>query len=183
MSTCVLIRSSEFSARPLAEQDLIEHAIRNVPGVRLIENEEWMSVLDALPMIDSSVVMILPMALDKAQRELQRVIAELEKRMPLSQFLGVLFLIQNSGNSGFARAEMLDSVPWIERIDQFFDNALPVHFLFTSSENPRMVQMNVSAAVSGLWKTLESFRELKSLSHEIESLRLQVEDLEQRFRL
>jgi hypothetical protein len=72
----------------------------------------------------------------------------------------------------------MQAVQWIERIDQFFDNALPVNFIFSSNEHPRLVQMNVSAAVSSLWKTIESFRELKLLSQEIDALRLQVERLE-----
>ena len=182
MSMCVLVRSEEFGARPLAEQDLIEHAVRDVPGVRMIENEEWLSVLDSLPNMGSPVVMILPLALNTAQKEVQRLLAELEKRMPLSQLLGVLLLIQNSGQSMVSREQSLAAVSWLERIDQFFDNALPVNFIFTYSENPRLVQMNVSAAVSSLWKTLESFRELKSLSLEIDKLKSQVENLEQLMR-
>ncbi len=178
MSMCVLVRSEEFELRPLAEQDLIEHAVRDVPGVRMIENEEWMSVLDSLPAMGSPVVMILPLSLKGAQKELQRLLAELEKRMPLSQLLAILLLIQNSDNTPIARSETMTIASWLERIDQFFDNALPVSFIFNSSENPRLVQMNVSAAVSGLWKTLESFRELKALSYEIDKLRVQVENLE-----
>lgn len=182
MSMCVLVRSEEFSARPLAEQDLIERAVRDVPGIRMIENEEWISVLDALPHMGSPVVMVLPMSLKTAQKDLQKLLGELEKRMPLSQLLGILLLIQNSGSSSLAREEMLTSVTWLERVDQFFDNALPVNFIFTSSENPRLVQMNVSAAVSSLWKTLESFKELKFLSHEIDRMRQQVEQLEKQLR-
>ncbi|MEY3902065.1 MAG: hypothetical protein RL189_1371 [Pseudomonadota bacterium] len=181
MSMCVLVRSEEFEARPLAEQDLIERAIRDVPGLRMIENEEWLSVLDSLPHVGAPVVMILPMSLKNAQRDVQKLLSELERRMPLSQFLGILLLIQNSGNSTIAREETLTTVAWLERLDQFFDNALPVNFIFTSSENPRLVQMNVSSAVSSLWKTLESFRELRTLSKEIDRLREQVEILEQRF--
>lgn len=182
MSMCVLVRSEEFESRSLAEQDLIEHAVRDVPGVRMIENEEWTNVLDALPYMGSPVVMILPLSLKSAQKELQRLLAELEKRMPLPQLLAILLLIQNSDKAPISRGETQTTSSWLERIDQFFDNALPVSFIFTSSENPRLVQMNVSAAVSGLWKTLESFRELNSLSHEIDKLRTQVDELERQLR-
>lgn len=178
MSMCVLVRSEEFEARPLAEQDLIEHAVRDVPGVRMIENEEWMSVLASLGRIGTPVVMVLPLSLRTAQRELQKLLAELEKRMPLPQFLGILLLVQNSGESSGLQAVDMQPIPWLERIDQFFDNALPVQFVFTSNEHPRLVQMNVSAAVSSLWKTIESFRELRLLSQEIDALRHQVEVLE-----
>jgi hypothetical protein len=179
---CVLVRTEEFELRPLAEQDLIEHAVRNVPGVRMIENEEWMSVLESLPALGSPVVMVLPLSLKGAQKELQRLLAELEKRMPLPQLLAILLLIQNSDKAPIAGNETLTMTSWLERIDQFFDNALPVSFIFTSSENPRLVQMNVSAAVSGLWKTIESFRELRALSNEIDKLRVQVEQLERRLK-
>ncbi|NBX15877.1 MAG: hypothetical protein EBR09_00775 [Proteobacteria bacterium] len=179
---CVLVRTEEFELRPLAEQDLIEHAVRDVPGVRMIENEEWMSVLDSLPALGSPVVMVLPLSLKGAQKELQRLLGELEKRMPLPQLLAILLLIQNSDKAPIARNETLTMTSWLERIDQFFDNALPVSFIFTSSENPRLVQMNVSAAVSGLWKTLESFRELRALSNEIDKLRVQVDQLERRLK-
>lgn len=182
MSMCVLVRTEEFELRPLAEQDLIEHAVRNVPGVRMIENEEWMSVLESLPALGSPVVMVLPLSLKGAQKELQRLLAELEKRMPLPQLLAILLLIQNSDKAPIAGNETLTMTSWLERIDQFFDNALPVSFIFTSSENPRLVQMNVSAAVSGLWKTIESFRELRALSNEIDKLRVQVEQLERRLK-
>jgi hypothetical protein len=175
---CVLVRTEEFEARPLAEQDLIEHAVRDVPGIRMIENEEWMSVLGALHHIGTPVVMVLPLSLRTAQRELQKLLAELERRMPLPQFLGILLLVQNSGEGAGAQTQEMQAVQWIERIDQFFDNALPVNFIFSSNEHPRLVQMNVSAAVSSLWKTIESFRELKLLSQEIDALRLQVERLE-----
>jgi len=182
VSLCVLVRSEEFAARPLAEQDLIEHAVRDVPGVRLIENEEWMSVLDSLQTIGTPVVMILPLSLKTAQRELQKLLSELERRMPLPQLLGVLLLVQNASDTSSGRYEQLNALSWLERIDQFFDNALPVQFIFTSNEGPRLVQMNVSAAVSSLWKTLESFRELKHLAREIDAMRFQVEELESRFR-
>jgi len=175
---CVLVRSEEFEARPLAEQDLIEHAVRDVPGVRMIENEEWMSVLASLHRMGTPVVMVLPLSLKTAQRELQKLLGELERRMPLPQFLGILLLVQNSGENTGAQSMDLQAVQWLERIDQFFDNALPVQFLFTSNEHPRLVQMNVSAAVSSLWKTIESFRELNVLSREIDALRHQVETLE-----
>lgn len=178
MSMCVLVRSEEFEARPLAEQDLIEHAVRDVPGVRMIENEEWMSVLASLGQMGTPVVMVLPLSLKTAQRELQKLLAELERRMPLPQFLGILLLVQNAGDTAVSQAHDIKPVSWLERIDQFFDNALPVQFIFTSNEHPRLVQMNVSAAVSSLWKTLESIRELKVLSQEIDSLRVQVETLE-----
>ena len=98
--------------------------------------------------------------------------------MPLPQFLAILLLIQNAGDAAIEHDGTLHTVSWLERIDQFFDNALPVQFLFTSNENPRLVQMNVSASVSSLWKTLESIRELKTLSQEIDVLRHQVETLE-----
>ena len=42
--------------------------------------------------------------------------------------------------------------------------------------------MNLSAAVSSLWKSLESMRELRTLSSEIETLRLQMESLERSLR-
>jgi hypothetical protein len=179
---CVLVRSEEFELRPLAEQDLIEHAVRDVPGVRMIENEEWMNVLDSLSSVGSPVVMVLPLSLRSAQKELQKLLSELERRMPLPQLLAVLLLIQNSDKMPIAGNETQTISSWLERIDQFFDNALPVNFIFTSSENPRLVQMNVSAAVSSLWKTLESFRELKVLSCEIDKLRVQVDHLEQQLR-
>jgi hypothetical protein len=102
--------------------------------------------------------------------------------MPLSQFLGILLLIQNNNHPSSVRDDLMSASVWLERVDQFFDNALPVHFVFTSNELPRLVQMNVSAAVSGLWKTLESFRELKMLSQHIDELRHQVDDLEQQIR-
>jgi hypothetical protein len=175
---CVLVRTEEFDARPLAEQDLIERAVRDVPGVRMIENEEWITVLSSLGKMGTPVVMVLPLSLKTAQRELQRLLAELERRMPLPQFLGILLLIQNAGDAAIENEGTLHTVSWLERIDQFFDNALPVQFLFTSNENPRLVQMNVSASVSSLWKTLESIRELKTLSQEIDVLRHQVEQLE-----
>ncbi|MEY4064554.1 MAG: hypothetical protein RIR26_762 [Pseudomonadota bacterium] len=178
MSMCVLVRTEEFDARPLAEQDLIERAVRDVPGVRMIENEEWITVLSSLGKMGTPVVMVLPLSLKTAQRELQRLLAELERRMPLPQFLGILLLIQNAGDAAIENEGTLHTVSWLERIDQFFDNALPVQFLFTSNENPRLVQMNVSASVSSLWKTLESIRELKTLSQEIDVLRHQVEQLE-----
>lgn len=183
MSMCVLIRTEEFEARPLAEQDLIERAVRDVPGVRMIENVDWVSVLDSLPQIGSSVVLILPLSMQTAHLDVKRLLSELELRMPLSQLLGVLLIVHNSGQSSQARQETLSSVAWLERIDKFFENALPVSFIFTSNENPRLVQMNISAAVSGLWKTLESFRELKALSIEIDHLRKQVDALELRFGL
>jgi hypothetical protein len=123
-------------------------------------------------------VMILPLSLKTAQRELQKLLSELERRMPLPQFLGILLLIQNAGDSVVAQSNEFHAIAWLERLDQFFDNALPVQFLFTSNEHPRLVQLNVSAAVSGLWKTLESFREMKTLSVELDSLRAQVEALE-----
>lgn len=178
MSLCVLVRTEEFDARPLAEQDLLERAVRDVPGVRMIENEEWITVLSSLSQIGTPVVMVLPLSLKTAQRELQKLLAELERRMPLQQFLGVLLLIQNAGDASIEHDGSLHAISWLERIDQFFDNALPVQFLFTSNENPRLVQMNVSAAVSSLWKSLESIRELQTLSQEIDILRSQVERLE-----
>lgn len=178
MSMCVLVRTEEFEARPLAEQDLIEHAIRDVPGLRLLENEEWMSVLGSLQRLGAPVVMVLPLSIRTAQRELQKLLAELERRMPLPQFLGILLLVQNSGENVGVQPQNILAPRWINWIDQFFDNALPVQFIFTSNEHPRLVQMNVSAAVSSLWKTIESFRELRVLSQEIDALRLQIETLE-----
>ncbi|MEY2987448.1 MAG: hypothetical protein RJB13_969 [Pseudomonadota bacterium] len=179
---CILIRSEEFEQRPLAEQDLIERSIRDVPGIRMIENEEWLNVISALGTMESPVVMILPLSLKTAQRELKKLLAEFEKRMPLPQFIAVLLLVQNNGDSAYLHAADFQQNAWLERIDQFFDNALPVQFLFTSSEHPRVVQMNLSAAVSSLWKSLESIRELRTLSGEIETLRLQMESLELSFR-
>jgi hypothetical protein len=182
MSMCILIRSEEFEQRPLAEQDLIERAIRDVPGIRMIENEEWLNVISALGTIESPVIMILPLSLKTAQRELKKLLGEFEKRMPLPQFIAVLLLVQNNGDSAYLHTGDFQQNTWLERIDQFFDNALPVQFLFTSSEHPRVVQMNLSAAVSSLWKSLESMRELRTLSSEIETLRLQMESLERSLR-
>lgn len=102
--------------------------------------------------------------------------------MPLPQFIAVLLLVQNNGDSAYLHTGDFQQNTWLERIDQFFDNALPVQFLFTSSEHPRVVQMNLSAAVSSLWKSLESMRELRTLSSEIETLRLQMESLERSLR-
>ena len=76
MSMCILIRSEEFEQRPLAEQDLIERAIRDVPGIRMIENEEWLNVISALGTIESPVIMILPLSLKTAQRELKKLLGE-----------------------------------------------------------------------------------------------------------
>lgn len=180
---CVLVRTEEFEARPLAEQHLIERAVRDVPGIRMLENEEWLTVLGSLHGIGGPVVMVLPLSLRTAQRELQKLLSELERRMPLSQFLAILVLVQNAGEPIVAHSQDFNSLAWLERIDQFFDNALPVQFVFTSNEHPRMVQMNVSAAVSGLWKTLESFREMRALSQEIDALRAQVDALEGTLRL
>lgn len=182
MSLCILVRSEEFEQRPLAEQDLVERAIRDVPGVRMIENEEWMSVISSLSQIESPVVMVLPLSLKTAQREVKKLLAEFERRMPLPQFIAVLLLVQNNGDGGFLHTPEFQHNDWLERIDQFFDNALPVHFVFTSNEHPRLVQMNLSAAVSGLWKSLESMRELRTLSGEIEQLRIQMDGLERTLR-
>lgn len=182
MSVCILVRSEEFEQRPLAEQDLVERAIRDVPGVRMIENEEWLSVLSSLGQMESPVVMILPLSLKTAQRELKKLLAELEKRMPLPQFIAMLLLVQNNGDAAYLHTPDFQQSDWLERIDQFFDNALPVQFVFTSSEHPRVVQMNLSAAVSSLWKSLESIRELRTLSGEIDKLKLQLEGLEHSLR-
>ena len=99
----------------------------------MIENEEWLNVISALGTIESPVIMILPLSLKTAQRELKKLLGEFEKRMPLPQFIAVLLLVQNNGDSAYLHTGDFQQNTWLERIDQFFDNALPVQFLFTSS--------------------------------------------------
>lgn len=170
---------STASARDLstARHAHLEAACRLVPGARLEDAGPWRElVARGLP---ECGVLVFPLLLPGGEKEPTSLLEELARRAPHATLFGVLCIVM--ADEGFEAQELL-SLPWIETLDRFYDQAVPASFIALPGLSPAVEAFQTAAALSGLFREIDSLQELRRIGALVRSLEDQVHATERTLR-
>lgn len=169
-----LIENDFYHSLDVALQAHIETACNLVPGARLKRFSSFDELIMGSEFRDG--VVLVPISLPDDSNQVEHVRKSIEKNIPFSVFFAVQFLLLPEGK-GF-HPDILTEAEWVERLDAFYDIAVPSGFVVFFRGLPQVEAFHVASSISGLLRQIESLEELRKLSAQVSELEESVERLQ-----
>jgi hypothetical protein len=169
----VLVENSNWKELNSSRQFHIESTLKRVVGAKVFRSASPTEFLSSKNVTDA--VFAIPVFIPEQAEHFDRTLREIEKLLPSPNFFALIFLIMPS--TSFHPTTLSDST-WIERLDRFYDQAIPVHFVILHDGATEIQEFHVVSGVSSLFRDLDNLRELKRIETTVSDLERKVEKLE-----
>lgn len=140
---------------------------RSVPGTKLREVANFINFSESMDAGRKGVVVVPVDCSDKVF--IEQFAKNLEAHKPYPYFFGVIFVLLK-GAIADASSDMLTDTFWIETLDRFYDQAIPVQFVSCFGNDTNAHTFNLAAAISSLLRQIDSLDELKRLAIAVDDL-------------
>jgi hypothetical protein len=169
----LLVENTNWKNLDHSHQFHIESTLKRVVGAKVFRSSSPNEFLLSNPSTDA--VFALPVIIPERTEDIDITLREIEKILPSPNFFGLIFLLIPSAS--FHPTTLSDSM-WIERLDRFYDQAIPAHFVILDNGTSEIQEFHVISGVSSLFRDLDNLKELRRIEATVSELERKVESLE-----
>lgn len=167
-----IVENESWRRLDASRQDQVETCLRLVAGARLGFVD---SLLDSVSEASgASTVFIFPVIIPREETRTVALTRALEKAMPFARPFGLALLLV--GEEDLVPDSLLDSF-WVEVLDDFYDIAIPTAVVVWAGSPAGVEAFQLAAAVSSLFRELDSLAELGRLTALLGTLESRVDAL------
>ena len=120
----ILIENADWMGLNAAEQFHLENSLNRIIGARLFREPNLLKHIASPNLVDA--VIACPILIPEAGDKVDQLLKEIERHFPISAIFGIVFMLVPSPS--FLPAALTESI-WMERLDRFYDQAIPCHFV------------------------------------------------------
>lgn len=170
-----VIETRSYRALPLAAQSHLDAALSLVPGARCQRFESLLECLQSDAFSDG--VVYLPVLVPSHENDVLLALRTLEKNMPLPCLFGLQIVLWAEQDQ-FSPDALADPF-WIETMDKFYDQAVPVNFTVVYRDAPQVQLFQIASGISGLFRDVDSLKELRRIGNVLADMEERISLLEQ----
>lgn len=156
-------------------QLLLDGLNQFVPGSKM-ESVARLDALDRVLSVEKQGILIVPMVGAKHEK-VARMQLELRSQMPFPFFMAIVFVLIEDNQKSLTSKNVM-SHKWVETVDSFYDQAVPVQFLYCSGADADAHTFNIAASLSSLLRQLDSLAELRKLNDAVVDLESQIKKIQ-----
>lgn len=169
----IFIENHSYRSLDQSKQAHLVVQLKSIPGAQCRLFKSIPDYLDS--QFENNCVFCIPVMVPDHQKIITETYQYLRHKMPLPYFIGVQFVILTHSPS--FNAFSLSQAEWIETLDQFYDQAIPVAFVVWGQEKEIIEAFHMRSMISGLFRDLDSFDELRKLHASVKNLEEQMSKL------
>lgn len=165
-----LVENEFFNSLNLSLKNHIETSCRSVPGAKLKRCASFKDFLGSAEF--QKGVVVVPLAAPDIEGTVDETLRTLQVKSPFPDFFALQFLLLCE-NSNFS-PESLIELEWVEKLDSFYDVAVPTCFTAFYKDIPAVQTFQLAASVTSLLRQLDGLEELRKLSEAVTQLEKQI---------
>lgn len=156
-------------------QLLLDGLNQFVPGSKM-ESVARLDTLSRVLSAEKQGILVVPM-LGAKHEKVARMQLELRSQMPFPFFMAIVFLLIEDDQKSLTSKNVIQS-NWVETLDSFYDQAVPVQFLYCTGGDADAHTFNIAASLSSLLRQLDSLTELRKLNDAVVELETQMKNIQ-----
>lgn len=168
-----LIENLNWKTLSSAAQFHIENSLSRVIGSKLGREKDLAKLISSPHFVDS--VIVCTISIPDAEDEADRLLTEMAKNLPVSAIFGIAFILIPS--SSFSPSSLTEC-KWIERLDRFYDQAIPCHFIAFYGDCIEVQEFHLVSGISSLFRDIDNLREIRRIESTLSDIEGKIVKLE-----